>query len=136
MAGSAAATACPRIGLINLEVPPEHRRKGYGRFLVSEIFRRAATTWSAWSRSQTVGDQPAGLALYASLGFQPVDQATLYRLPGNMASGFGISGWAVGHVLALQSNLLLMSSRFLVSTDSHSGLTTPSRPRSRIAQAQ
>ncbi len=29
-----------RIGLINLEVAPEHRRKGYGRFLVSEIFRR------------------------------------------------------------------------------------------------
>ena len=30
-----------RIGLINVDVPPEHRRKGYGRFLVSEIFRRA-----------------------------------------------------------------------------------------------
>ena len=30
-----------RIGLISLEVSANHRRKGYGRFLVSEIFRRA-----------------------------------------------------------------------------------------------
>ena len=29
----------------------------------------------------STANQPA-LALYASLGFQPVDQATLYRLPG------------------------------------------------------
>jgi GNAT superfamily N-acetyltransferase len=71
-----------RIGLINVEVPEEHRRKGYGRFLISEIFRRARDNLVALAAvAASAANQPA-LALYASLGFQPVDQATLYRLPG------------------------------------------------------
>ena len=41
-----------RIGLISLDVAPDHRRKGYGRFLVSEIFRRAARTMSTWLPSK------------------------------------------------------------------------------------
>ncbi len=72
----------PRIGLIDVEVPEEHRRKGYGRFLISEIFRRARDNLvSLVAVGASEANQPA-LALYASLGFQPVDRATLYRLPG------------------------------------------------------
>jgi ribosomal protein S18 acetylase RimI-like enzyme len=68
------------IGLINVEVPPAQRRKGYGRFLVSEIFRRARENLiSSVAVATSAANQPA-LALYASLGFQPVDQSTLYRL--------------------------------------------------------
>jgi GNAT superfamily N-acetyltransferase len=71
-----------RIGVIDVEVPEEHRRKGYGRFIISEIFRRARDSMvSVASVTVAEANQPA-LALYASLGFQPVDQATLYRLPG------------------------------------------------------
>jgi ribosomal protein S18 acetylase RimI-like enzyme len=69
-----------RIGLINLEVTPEQRRKGYGRFLVSEIFRQArANLIASVAVATPAANQPA-LSLYASLGFQPIDQATLYRL--------------------------------------------------------
>ena len=69
-----------RIGLINVEVPPEHRRNGFGRFLVSEIFRCARESLiSSVAVATSTTNEPA-LALYASLGFQPVDQSTLYRL--------------------------------------------------------
>jgi ribosomal protein S18 acetylase RimI-like enzyme len=70
-----------RAGLINLEVATDHRRKGYGRFLVSEIFRRARENLVSLVEVQTSATNQAALSLYASLGFQPIDQATLYRLP-------------------------------------------------------
>jgi ribosomal protein S18 acetylase RimI-like enzyme len=76
----------PRIGLINLEVVAEHRRKGFGRFLVTEIFRRARENLVASVAVQTSAVNVAALSLYASLGFQPVDQATLYRLPNSGCS--------------------------------------------------
>jgi len=69
-----------RIGLINLEVMAEQRRRGYGRFLVSEIFRRARENLIASVAVGTSAANQPALALYASLGFQPIDQATLYRL--------------------------------------------------------
>ncbi len=70
-----------RIGLINVDVPVAHRRKGYGRFLITEIFRRARDNMvNTVAVATSDANQPA-LALYASLGFQPVDQSTLYRLP-------------------------------------------------------
>jgi ribosomal protein S18 acetylase RimI-like enzyme len=69
-----------RIGLINLEVVPEQRRKGYGRFLVREIFRRAREHLVASVTVGTSADNQPALALYASLGFEPVDHSTFYRL--------------------------------------------------------
>jgi ribosomal protein S18 acetylase RimI-like enzyme len=69
-----------RIGLINLEVELQHRRKGYGRFLVSEIFRRARENMIAVVAVATSSSNQPALALYASLGFQPIDESTLYRL--------------------------------------------------------
>lgn len=70
-----------RVGLINVEVAFEHRRKGYGRFLVGEIFRRARENLVAIVAVQTSATNQPALALYSALGFHPVDQATLYRLP-------------------------------------------------------
>jgi ribosomal protein S18 acetylase RimI-like enzyme len=72
-----------RRGLINLEVAADHRRKGYGRFLVSEVLRRARDELIALVEVQTSATNQAALSLYASLGFEPIDQATLYRLPAN-----------------------------------------------------
>jgi GNAT superfamily N-acetyltransferase len=70
-----------RIGLIRVEVPPEHRRKGYARFLIGEIFRRARSNLVDLVEVQTdAANQPA-LALYTSLGLQPIERSTLYRLP-------------------------------------------------------
>jgi ribosomal protein S18 acetylase RimI-like enzyme len=76
-----------RMGLIDLEVPAEHRRKGYGRFLVSEIFRRARANLIDLVEVQTAATNQPALALYASLGFRPIDQATLYRRPGESVRG-------------------------------------------------
>jgi ribosomal protein S18 acetylase RimI-like enzyme len=69
------------IGLINVDVPPAQRRKGYGRFLISEIFRRARENLISSVAVATSTENEPALALYASLGFQPVDESTLYRLP-------------------------------------------------------
>ncbi len=71
----------PRIGLINVEVVAAHRRKGYGRYLIAEIFRRARENLVTSVAVQTSTVNEAALSLYRSLGFQPVDHATLYRLP-------------------------------------------------------
>ncbi len=72
-----------RIGLINLEVAAQHRRKGFGRHLITEIFRRARENLIALVEVQTSSTNEPALSLYASLGFQPIDEATLFRLPAN-----------------------------------------------------
>jgi ribosomal protein S18 acetylase RimI-like enzyme len=74
-----------RIGLVNLEVSPEHRRRGCGHFLVSEIFRRARENLIAFVATQTASTNKPALALYAKLGFKPLEQATLYRQPLHLA---------------------------------------------------
>ncbi len=68
-----------RIGLISLDVLPNYRRKGYGRFLVSEIFRRARENHVDLVAVQTSATNAAALALYASLGFQRIEEATCFR---------------------------------------------------------
>jgi ribosomal protein S18 acetylase RimI-like enzyme len=70
-----------RIGLVNVEVPAEHRRKGYARHLIAEIFRRARENLVDLVQVQTASTNHPALSLYASLGFQPLDEATLFRLP-------------------------------------------------------
>ncbi len=72
-----------RIGLVNLDVAAQHRRKGYGRHLITEIFRRARENLVALVEVQTSSTNQPALSLYASLGFQPIDEATLFRLPAN-----------------------------------------------------
>ncbi|MHB1561041.1 MAG: GNAT family N-acetyltransferase [Isosphaeraceae bacterium] len=67
------------VGLVDLHVAAEHRRKGYGRFLVGEILRRARTNLVDCIDVQTSAENEPALALYASLGFSPVDQSILYR---------------------------------------------------------
>jgi ribosomal protein S18 acetylase RimI-like enzyme len=67
------------LGLFNLEVAPGQRRKGHGHFLVSEIFRRARDNMIPVVAAQTAMENQPALALYARLGFQPTEEATLYR---------------------------------------------------------
>jgi ribosomal protein S18 acetylase RimI-like enzyme len=76
-----------RIGLINLQVPADQRRKGYGRFLVSEIFRRARESQINLVSVQTAATNAPALAFYASLGFQQVECATYFRLPARSLLG-------------------------------------------------
>jgi ribosomal protein S18 acetylase RimI-like enzyme len=71
-----------RIGLIDLEVDPRHRRKGYGRHLVAEILRQARTDHVACVAVQTAATNAPALALYESLHFDPVETSILYRKAG------------------------------------------------------
>jgi ribosomal protein S18 acetylase RimI-like enzyme len=70
-----------RMGLLNVEVGVEHRRKGYARHLITEILRRARANLVALVEVQASATNQPALSLYASLGFQPIDEATLFRLP-------------------------------------------------------
>ncbi len=68
-----------RAGLLDVVVSPEHRRKGFARFLVGEILRRARSNLIHCIEVQTAAENEPALALYASLGFVPIEQSTLYR---------------------------------------------------------
>ncbi len=73
-----------RLGLVDMAVPPEHRRKGYGRHLVGEILRQARTAMFQAVAVQTAETNLPALALYESLGFRRIETATLYRLPAHL----------------------------------------------------
>jgi ribosomal protein S18 acetylase RimI-like enzyme len=72
-----------RTGLIDVEVADGERRKGYGRFLVSEILRHARGQWGEFVSVQTRSTNHAAVALYQSMGFKPVESSTLFRRPGS-----------------------------------------------------
>ncbi|MDX2035306.1 MAG: GNAT family N-acetyltransferase [Isosphaeraceae bacterium] len=72
-------TSASRIGLIDLEVPLEHRRKGYGRHLVAEILRKAQAEWVEVVSVQTSESNIPARRLYESLRFDPRDTSILYR---------------------------------------------------------
>ena len=71
----------PRLGVFGVEVAPGHRGRGYGRFLVAEILRRAREYRFERAEIQTLADNEPALGLYQSLGFEPVEQSTVFRLP-------------------------------------------------------
>jgi ribosomal protein S18 acetylase RimI-like enzyme len=73
-----------RIGMIGLEVAAEHRRRGYGRFLVGEVLRSAREQGAALVEVQTMSTNHPALALYQSVGFQTIDESHLYRLPAHL----------------------------------------------------
>jgi ribosomal protein S18 acetylase RimI-like enzyme len=73
-----------RVGLIGLEVAADHRRKGYGRFLVAEVFRRVQEQSTFVVVVQTHSTNQPALSLYMNLGFEPVEQSTIYRLPARL----------------------------------------------------
>lgn len=70
-----------RLGLIALEVDPDHRRKGYGRHLISAILKRARDDLADAVAVQTRITNAPALALYEALGFTRVETSTLFRLP-------------------------------------------------------
>jgi ribosomal protein S18 acetylase RimI-like enzyme len=74
----------PRTALIGLEVVPPRRRQGFGRLLVAEVARHCRDQLTELLCAQTDQTNEGALALYGSLGFEPVDQATLYRLPADV----------------------------------------------------
>ncbi len=72
-----------RTALIDVQVSPAFRRQGFGRLLVTEVLRHSRATLAEVVDVQTLETNQAALALYEGIGFQRVETATLYRLPGD-----------------------------------------------------
>ena len=80
-----------RLGLIEMEVPPEHRRKGYARFLLGEVFRYARSRLVQILEVQTAADNARRAGALPGVGLRP-------DRPGDPLSqaGHGVSGqWSV-----------------------------------------
>jgi ribosomal protein S18 acetylase RimI-like enzyme len=84
------ADGLSRVGLFGVEVAAGHRRQGFGRFLVSEILRLAREETTALVEVQTMATNAPALALYDSLGFRPIDESSLYRLPAHLLDRQGV----------------------------------------------
>lgn len=68
-----------QIGIIGVEVHPDHRRKGYARFLMGEIRKYALQRGYEILWVQASATNVPALALYEKSGFHPFDTATLFR---------------------------------------------------------
>lgn len=69
-----------RMGLIDVFVESSHRRKGYGRLLLTECIKCVAELGFRRLCVQTDAANQAADAMYQRLGFDRVGSATLYRL--------------------------------------------------------
>lgn len=70
-----------RAGLLDVRVPPEHRRKGHAKLLILEILRHLKDQQiEAVSVQTDAGNEPAR-RLYDRLGFKPSGRSYLYRRP-------------------------------------------------------
>jgi ribosomal protein S18 acetylase RimI-like enzyme len=68
------------VGLIDVAVEPEHRRRGLATYLLGEIFRRLQQTGVALVETQTMQrEHGAAVAFYERLGFKQVDRGAVYR---------------------------------------------------------
>ncbi len=66
-------------GLIDLEVDAASRRKGMALYLIGESLRQLQDQAFVLIEVQAVERNTAALALYAKLGFEQVDSATVFR---------------------------------------------------------
>jgi ribosomal protein S18 acetylase RimI-like enzyme len=83
--GPGIADGRSRTGLFDVEIEPVFRGKGFGRLLVSEVFRHARQQFAELVSVHTAATNAPALSLYESLGFKQVETSTLYRLPGQLS---------------------------------------------------
>lgn len=72
-----------RIGLIDVWVDQEQRRRGYGRFIVTEAIKCAMELSYDVLCVQTDATNDSAIKLYESLGFERIESARFYRLNGS-----------------------------------------------------
>ncbi len=72
-------------GLVNLEVDPTHRRRGFARYLIQEAWKNAQKQLCDVLSVQTSITNLPALGLYHSMGFTEVGRSTLFRRPGSSA---------------------------------------------------
>ena len=79
MEASGGAAFVRQAGLIDLEVDPASRRQGMATFLLGEAFTGFLRQGITQVQVQTMVHNTAALGLYRKLGFQQVDQGSVFR---------------------------------------------------------
>jgi ribosomal protein S18 acetylase RimI-like enzyme len=69
----------PSVGINAIEVPPQFRRQGLGKFLVAQILRRIQEQYYELAEAQAAEDDMASVGLLRSLGFAEVDAGRVYE---------------------------------------------------------
>jgi len=69
----------PAIGIVNVEVLPELRRQGLGKFLLTQTLRYLQEQFFGLVEVQSAEQNDAALKLYRSVGFEEVDIGHVYR---------------------------------------------------------
>ncbi len=70
----------PAAGIIDVEVHPNARRQGLGKYLMVQILRYLQDQFFALVEVQAMQDNLAAINLYKSLGFQIIDEGRVFRL--------------------------------------------------------
>ena len=67
------------IGLVDLQVREDARKKGYGQACLIEVCRRFRQEMVALAEAHVPADDQPALAVFACAGFSPVDSAVVYE---------------------------------------------------------
>lgn len=67
------------IGICDLQVTEQQRRKGYGQLLLDEVCRRVRADMIQLAEGHTLETDAGGLAVLKSAGFHQVDAGVVYK---------------------------------------------------------
>jgi ribosomal protein S18 acetylase RimI-like enzyme len=67
------------VGVADLEVRPELRRQGVGKFLLAQVLRQVQEQYFSLAEIQAKETEQPAQGLYRGLGFEQVDTGRLYR---------------------------------------------------------
>jgi GNAT superfamily N-acetyltransferase len=68
-----------RSGLIEFQVDPAYRRRGYAVFLLSEVFRQFLRQGITTIEAQTMENNIPAINFYQKLGFKPIGEGSVFR---------------------------------------------------------
>jgi ribosomal protein S18 acetylase RimI-like enzyme len=67
------------IGLIDLHVPEQYRRKGYGQAMLVEVCRRLREEMVGLAEAHAAVEDQVAIAVLRSAGFKEIDAGVVYR---------------------------------------------------------
>jgi ribosomal protein S18 acetylase RimI-like enzyme len=67
------------IGVADLEVRPEQRRQGLGKFLLAQVLRQVQEQYFSLAEVQAKEEEQAAQSLLRGIGFEQVDTGRIYR---------------------------------------------------------
>lgn len=71
----------PAVGLIDLRVDADFRRRGLAKLLLVQVFQYLSEHFYTILEAQTMAGNEPAIGLYRSLGFEQVDEGRVYRKP-------------------------------------------------------